>query len=156
MRGISTIRPLKPALIGLGLYKPARWLFDHAISRNRLRDQKRRASVLRQLICPGSLCFDVGANIGDYTASLLTAGARVIAIDPQPLAIRELTARFSGNSSVILEPVALGASTGTAEFYIRKHHETSSLLATSETNWETAEHIDMLRVPLTTLDELIT
>ena len=56
----------KVKLIEKGLYRPARFLIDHLVDRHRLGYHLRRRNFYRQMISPGDLCFDVGANIGDY------------------------------------------------------------------------------------------
>jgi len=149
----AKLRSLKASVIKAGLYKPARLAFDHVFNRDRVQNHKRRISLFRELISPGDLCFDVGANIGDYTAALKSAGARVVAIEPQPSCLRELRARFSGDKKVILVPFALGGTERVARFYIRQHHETSSLIE----NWESAESNDYLEkidIPVKTLEGL--
>jgi FkbM family methyltransferase len=147
------MRSLKAHVIKAGLYKPARFLFDHAVNRDRIRSHNRRKSLFQKIISPGDLCFDVGANIGDYTASLTAAGARVVAIEPQPSCLRELRARFSDDNRIVLVPFALGATEGTASFYIRQHHETSSLIE----SWDSAEtndYLEKIDIPVKTLESL--
>jgi FkbM family methyltransferase len=118
---------LKQTSIDLGLYKPARWIFDHSIRRTKLGARKTLASILKSFVAPGNLCFDVGANIGEYTESLLSLGANVVAVDPQPSALVELKARFANNPRVKIEPVALGSQPGIATLYIREHHGETGL-----------------------------
>jgi 16S rRNA A1518/A1519 N6-dimethyltransferase RsmA/KsgA/DIM1 with predicted DNA glycosylase/AP lyase activity len=72
----------------------------------RSQERRRRQNFYRQLIAPGDLCFDVGANIGDYTDTFLALGARVIAVEPQPSCADELRSRFAGNDRVTVLPVA--------------------------------------------------
>ncbi len=111
---------IKAKCIDLGLYKPARWLFDNIIDQKKRQLQRTRVNLFRSIIRPGDLCFDIGANKGDYTSALLEAGARVVAVEPQPSCIRELSARFNGNNRVCVIPTALGADCGTETFYVRK------------------------------------
>ena len=82
----------KQLSISTGLYRPARSLY-------RLLNQA-QSSKLRQefdfyskVIKPGSLCFDVGANIGEKSEIFLKAGASVVAFECQTDCLRELNAR---------------------------------------------------------------
>lgn len=142
---------LKEQIINLGIYKPVRWIVDRTISRSRLRANNVRIELLRDLVTPDDLCFDVGANIGDYTASLLAVGARVIAVDPQPSAIKELRARFYRNDRIVVEPVALGDREGKARFFVRDHHGASSFLE----NWGGGRYRETLELPIRTIESLI-
>jgi FkbM family methyltransferase len=47
--------------------------------------QERR--FYRDFVKPGDLVFDIGANKGDKTAALLSLGARVVAVEPNPVCI---------------------------------------------------------------------
>jgi FkbM family methyltransferase len=141
---------LKQLAISTGGYKPARWLLDHCANRDRLRYRHEIAALLSTIVKPDHLCFDVGANIGDYSEALLSLGARVVSIDPQPSAIRELRARFRGNPRIAIEPVGLSGAKREAEFFIRRHHGASGLNAALG---ETPDH--QITVQLVTLDEII-
>jgi FkbM family methyltransferase len=141
---------LKQTSMDLGLYKPARWIFDHSIRRSKLEARKTLTSVLKLFVAPGSLCFDVGANIGEYTASLLALGANVVAIDPQPSALAELKARFANNPRVKIESVALGSNPGIATLYIRKHHGETGLYQNLG-----SEPVTTAKIRIDTLDNLM-
>jgi FkbM family methyltransferase len=141
---------LKQKAIAAGVYKPARWLMDHVANRSRLESRKTLAHLLSTFVKPGDLCFDVGANIGDYTQTLLSIGARVVCVDPQPLAIRELTARYARNSRVKIEPVGLGARPGEATFYLRDHHGASGFYPDLDSPYKATT-----TVPVDTLENLV-
>jgi FkbM family methyltransferase len=49
------------------------------------------------MVSPGDLCFDIGANIGARTASLLALGAVVVAVEPQPKLAQSLKQQFWGS-----------------------------------------------------------
>jgi FkbM family methyltransferase len=153
MQLTAMMRSFKARTINTGLYRPARFVFDHFFERSRLRNHNRRVSLLKKIISPGDLCFDVGANIGDYTASLIAAGARVVAVEPQASCLQELSARFARDHRVVLVPCALGAKEQTAKFYVRKYHETSGLVQDWE-NSETNECLEIIDVPVKTLESL--
>jgi FkbM family methyltransferase len=122
----------------------------------RARNRRRARNFYRAFIAPGDLVFDVGANFGVWTRLLLDVGARVIAIEPQPGIFTEPRA--------VLEPVAVGRSSGECELRVKRDPGISGLSTLS------AEWPDLLTesgrvyegawagtipVRVTTLDELI-
>jgi FkbM family methyltransferase len=141
---------LKQKAIAAGVYKPARWFMDHVANRGRLESRRTLAHLLSSFVKPGDLCFDVGANIGDYTQTLLSIGAKVVCVDPQPLAIRELAARYAGNKRVTIEPVGLGAAPGEATFYLRDHHGASGFYPDLDSPYKATT-----TVPVDTLENLV-
>ncbi len=141
----------KDKMIALGLYRPARWLIDNVVDRNRAADHAARVSRFRSLLRQHSLCFDVGANIGDYAHSLACAGAKVIAIEPQPSCARELRARFRRNNKVTIIQAALGANRGIARLFLRESSGSSSLIEA----WENRPNIGSVDVEVETLDSII-
>ncbi len=67
-----------------------------------------------QQLGPGDLCIDLGANVGDYTATLAATGAVVHAFEPDPWSFGRLAARFATTPNVILHQAAVAATSGTA------------------------------------------
>jgi 16S rRNA A1518/A1519 N6-dimethyltransferase RsmA/KsgA/DIM1 with predicted DNA glycosylase/AP lyase activity len=47
--------------------------------------RQRLEQFYRRFITKGDLCFDLGAHTGNHTRVWLRMGARVIALEPQPL-----------------------------------------------------------------------
>jgi FkbM family methyltransferase len=142
---------VKFRLVEAGLYRPGRFLVDHLIDRRRIHDHQWRRNFYRQMIAPGELCFDVGANIGDYTDALMSIGAKVVAVDPQPSCIKELRARFRRNDRVTVVPVAVGETEGAAKFFLRKKTVSSGFIE----EWDDQENAGSIQVPVKTLDQLI-
>jgi len=56
--------------------------------------------IYNQIIKENDLVYDVGANIGKKTAMLLSCGAKVIAIEPQPLCINKLKSKYNNNKKL--------------------------------------------------------
>ena len=112
----------------------------------------------RQFVGPGDLVFDVGANMGERTRVFLALGARVVAVDPQPICLQKLRSLFGGNPSVTIVDKALGESAGTAELSICDDDSGISTLSEkwkresrfSEKSWSKRQTVE-----LTTLDALI-
>src|SRR6266704_2426115 len=65
-----------------------------------------------QFIAPGDLVFDVGAHVGDRVAAFRRLGARVVAVEPQPLLVKTLKLLYGRDRSVVIEPVAVGRDQG--------------------------------------------
>jgi FkbM family methyltransferase len=62
----------------------------------------------------GSLCIDLGANVGKISGELARTGARVHAFEPDPWAFGQLRDRLGGLANVTLHNAAIGARDGTA------------------------------------------
>lgn len=76
------------------------------------------------------MVFDVGANIGDKTAAFLALGARVIAVEPNPVCI-DLIRRTYGkaikNDRLYVEPLAVASHVSKINLTIfESNHEMSS------------------------------
>jgi FkbM family methyltransferase len=114
---------------------------------------------------PGDLCFDVGANIGKRTEVFLEIGARVVAVEPQPQCVLELSQRFGHADRLVVVAKALGSEPGVGRLMISLADTLSSMsndwvqTMTSSGRFrafETHSWKDSVDVPVTTLDELIT
>jgi FkbM family methyltransferase len=141
---------LKTLLIGTPLYRPARAvrrLFHGAETRRRERET---VAFYRALLPDGALAFDIGANVGEVAEALQRAGARVVAVEPQPECLAELRARCGGRRGFVAIPGVVGRRTGTATLYLRPHHAASSL----RRDW-LGETVGTLEVPMATLAELV-
>lgn len=126
------------------------------------RREGRRLRFYRRFVKRGSLCFDVGAHIGDRTALLLRLGARVVAVEPQGTCQDKLQRLFGRDPAFALVGEAVGAEPGEAELRwppggrplaSLSREWTERVRATGrfgDLEWSAVE-----RVPVTTLDELI-
>lgn len=114
-----------------------------------------------QFVSPGTLCFDVGANIGNRVKIFLNLQADVVAVEPQDECARVLRTVFGNNRHLTVVQKALGASEGEAVIMISNAHAISSLSPEwveavrgsgrfSEYSWDKKRV-----VPVTTLDSLI-
>ena len=114
----------------------------------------------RQFVHPGSLVFDIGANVGEMTRCFLSLGARqVIAVEPVPRCLERL--REVGDRVTVV-PSAAGAKVGTATLHVSN---ASTCLSTLSDKWltiaERAERFngtvwdEELSVPTITIDALI-
>jgi FkbM family methyltransferase len=113
----------------LRLYNMASRAHKAVISRTPS-SRRARSRALRfygDLIGPGDLCFDVGANIGNRTEVFLALGARVVAVEPQQVCLHYLEERFGREPRLTVVGKALGHQEGEAEMLISQAHVLSSL-----------------------------
>jgi len=116
-----------------------------------------------QWVRPGDLVFDIGAHLGDRTIAFAGLGARVVALEPQPVLFRWLSRIAGGRDSVELLELAAGESPQTATLAISRATPSVSTLSGSwrrkisrdnpgfrSVNWD-----ETVEVAVTTLDELI-
>ena len=115
-----------------------------------------------QFVRSGGLIFDIGAHVGDRVASFRRLGARVVAVEPQPAAMRALRLMFGRDAEVTLVPAAVGAARGTIQLHLNTQNPTVSSASTdfiaaaevapgwSEERWDCT-----IEVPALTLDDLI-
>ena len=61
----------------------------------------------------GDLAFDIGAHVGDRTGSFRRLGARVVALEPQPLCAEVIRRIYQGDAAVALIQSACGEKPGT-------------------------------------------
>lgn len=126
-------------------------------------DRAARMDALHaRFIGSGALVFDIGAHVGDRIASFRRLGARVVAVEPQPAALRALRLMFRRDPGVVLVPAAVGAAEGTARMHLNTRNPTVSTLspdfiaaARGAPGWEGQDWDRTLDVPVTTLDALI-
>jgi FkbM family methyltransferase len=126
-----------------------------------------RQRGLRRLYAPfvrdGDLVFDIGAHLGDRSVAFAALGARVVALEPQPLIARWLQRLVGRDERIVVRQEAVGARSGIERLAISRRAPTVSTLSTpwrtemKEANpgfrsvhWE--EEVD---VRVVTLDDLI-
>ncbi|MCO6187714.1 FkbM family methyltransferase [Rhizobium sp. L1K21] len=113
------------------------------------------------LISPDDLVFDIGAHAGSRSKTLLSLGAKVVAVEPQPAFADLIEKHFAGQLAGF-ERVAVGARPGEVSLRISRRHPT--VTTTSPDFVEKVGRTDGFRqvrwdsevvVPMTTLDLLI-
>ncbi len=123
-------------------------------------NKRRLYRFYRQFISRNDLCFDIGAHTGNRTDTWLRLGARVIAVEPQPLFGDLLTAKYGKDSHFVFLQKALGSSPGKASLKISSLNPT---LSTLSKQWkDVINDIDKrivwdeeIEVTVITLDQLI-
>ncbi|MEM9341788.1 MAG: FkbM family methyltransferase [Pseudomonadota bacterium] len=111
---------------------------------------------------PGALAFDIGAHLGDRTASFRRLGARVVAVEPQPAVFRALRLLHGSDPGVHLLAAAVGAEPGEMEMFVNTANPTVSTVAedlvTSARHakgWSDQVWDRVITTPVLTLDQLI-
>ncbi|MCO6416980.1 FkbM family methyltransferase [Siccirubricoccus sp. KC 17139] len=110
---------------------------------------------------PGELGFDIGAHVGDRTASFRRLGARAVAVEPQPRLARLLRLLFHRDPGVALVAALVGAAPGEAMLRLNTANPTvatasEAFIAAADgaPGWEGQRWDRELRLPVTTLDAL--
>jgi len=119
-------------------------------------DISRALTFYSELIRPGDLCFDIGANVGDRTALFLSLGARVVAVEPQPGCVAILRERFAPDDVQVLAQ-GLGRRSGSAPLVVNR---SNSGLSTMSERWRRDRFpedawAEPIEVPISTLDDLV-
>jgi FkbM family methyltransferase len=110
----------------------------------------------------GGLAFDIGAHVGDRTGSFRRLGARVVALEPQPLCAQAIRAIYRDDPGVTLIEAACGDHPGKVALNVNSANPTVSTVSTAfvaaadgADGWEGQRWDDAIQVPCTTLDLLI-
>jgi FkbM family methyltransferase len=110
----------------------------------------------------GDLAFDVGSHVGDRIGSFRRLGARVVALEPQPLCAQAVRAIYAGDRAVTLVQAACAAAPGRLTLRINSANPTVSTVsaefvaaAAGAGGWEDQQWDCEVEVPATTLDALI-
>jgi FkbM family methyltransferase len=128
-------------------------------------DRRRRAAMdrlYRRFVDPGDLVFDIGAHVGDRVGAFRRLGARVVAVEPQPLLAKTLRWLYGRDRFVTIEPAAVGRREG--ELLLRVNPDNPTVTTASEdfiraataaSGWKNERWTQRVAVPVTTLDALI-
>ncbi len=126
-----------------------------------------RAALLdafhRRFLDPGDLAFDIGAHVGDRTASFRRLGARVVCVEPQPRLDRLLRLLFRRDPAVARVAALVGAAPG-GEAVLRLNTANPTVATASPgfiaaatagaPGWEGQRWDGAVSRPVTTLDAL--
>jgi FkbM family methyltransferase len=114
-----------------------------------------------RFLAPGELGFDIGAHVGDRTASFRRLGARALCVEPQPRLARLLRLLFHRDPGVIRVATLVGAAPGEAVLRLNTANPTVATAssdfvaaAAGAPGWEGQVWDSALRLPVTTLDAL--
>jgi FkbM family methyltransferase len=115
-----------------------------------------------QFVRPGSLCFDIGAHVGNRARSFARLGARVVVLEPQPDLARFLRFLFRRDPRVLVRAEAVAASPGRVTLLVSPRTPTVTtgspgfIAATARVpSFAWVRWDERVEVPATTLDALI-
>lgn len=116
------------------------------------------SSLIRQGIKPATV-IDVGANVGQFAvaSAKLFAATRIISFEPDPQTAEIFKKNTRSFSTIELHQKALGSEKGTAEFFVNKDSQVSSMLALSHARLEEFPGrtvTNSITVDIDTLDDL--
>ena len=151
---VTVANAAERTLCALHVYRPTRNAYQRAFNRAHWRDRAALRELLRPFVPRGGFVFDVGANRGRLSELFLELGARVVAVEANPLLAARIKRCYG--RAVTVEPVALGASDGTVSLHIgqRDGHSTVSSQWLETVNGD-YRFVGTVEVPQTTLSELI-
>lgn len=119
-------------------------------------------ALYARFVAAGDLAFDIGSHVGDRIGSFRRLGARVVALEPQPLCMRAVRAIYAGDDRVTLVESACGADSGTVTMHVNSANPTVSTAspgfvraADGAAGWEGQVWDSKIEVSATTLDALI-
>jgi FkbM family methyltransferase len=119
-------------------------------------------ALYRRFLKAGDLAFDIGSHVGDRICSFRRLGARVVALEPQPVCATVIRAIHGGDRDVTLIQSACGAVEGLLQLHINSANPTVTTAssdfvraADGAGGWEGQVWDTVLDVPVTTLDALI-
>ena len=118
---------------------------------------QRRSVISTPPVGGGGVVVDAGANKGVYTSAVLRSGAplrKLLMIEPAPALNKELSALAAQYSSVIFEPVAVGANPGTMDLHYDSEGSGLGSLYLRDIRHHGIALSHSVPVPVTTLDEL--
>lgn len=119
-------------------------------------------ALYARFVQPGALAFDIGSHVGDRIGSFRRLGARVVALEPQPLCARVIRTLYADDPHVTLVEAAGSDRPGRLTLRINSANPTVSTAspdfigaADGAGGWEGQLWDAEIEVPCTTLDALI-
>lgn len=145
---------VKWALQQTGLFPTARSVY-RTLNRSIRANKAREIAFYKSLLPENSLCFDIGANLGQKTEVLVACGARVICVEPNEMCLPTLNFQFANRNNVRLVTEAVGSTSGFATMHVDGTAATASLRPEWNKMFGQGSETVPQVVPITTLDVLI-
>jgi FkbM family methyltransferase len=137
----------------LGLIRLINFFRIRILGRSQIYEERFSTAMLSS-IRHGDVVWDVGANLGLYTARFLERvgqDGQVVAFEPAPMCFRALASKFSGLSAVCLENAAMGAHEGKALMHLERDPlaPTHQILDANQNHGlRTTEAAEVIEVPI--------
>ncbi len=122
--------------------------------------RKKMPGFYAKFVRKGDLCFDIGAHAGLITGIFLELGAKVVAVEPQPLC-HEITKKYGSNKNLVT--INKGVASRPGSLYLTVMDNCNSISTMSE-RWRTkgrfseeykSANVRSILVSVVTLDYLI-
>lgn len=85
-------------------------------------------AALKELVSPGSVVYDIGANRGELSAFFASLGARVFSFEPVPTTYTSL----AGRAGVVSFPFAVGEADGDMPIWLPRNSDQNASFAELE------------------------
>jgi FkbM family methyltransferase len=119
-------------------------------------------ALYSRFVKTGDLAFDIGSHVGDRIGAFRRLGARVVALEPQPLCAHAIRTIYAGDGGVTLVESACGPTAGRLSLQVNSANPTVTTAsrdfikaADGAGGWEGQVWDREIEVPVTTLDDLI-
>jgi FkbM family methyltransferase len=132
------------------------WIYLRLYLLGKRLTERAELATLRELIVPGMVIADIGANAGFYTiemASMVGPSGRIVAFEPDPLNFRFLQGRTrrAHASNVEAFQMAVGDKTGRAILYCSAYNRADNRLHASHHE----AHVEASEVHVCSLDDFV-
>jgi len=120
---------------------------------------EKETELLDHFLSPGDVCFDVGANFGQWSYRMsrrVGSSGKVFAIEPMPVTLRmlERVVKRMRLDNVKIHPLAIGNMKGDAALHVDGGFKFSNLPCVRVINKE-CDDISDLKIKMTTIDLLV-
>lgn len=121
-----------------------------------LGDSRPDIQLVASLCDPNKISLDIGADLGEFTISMLASSRSVIAFEPRPAQAHDLTSMFDAvGAAVQVQAMALSDSSGSTVMRVVESEPGRSTIDTSNTLGDVSgAKIRSIDVPVRRLDEL--
>jgi FkbM family methyltransferase len=110
-------RKLEEFLWVTGAHRAARRLYASTLGRDVAKAQRTMKDFYSSVVQPGTLVFDIGANVGVFSAIFASLGAKVVAVEPNSDCVRHMTLSYN-NKTINVIQAAVGDQMGLATLNI--------------------------------------
>jgi FkbM family methyltransferase len=134
---------------------PLQTFFENILVKFR---RKNMVSMYSGFVNAGDLVFDIGAFRGLITDILLSIGAKVVAIEPNPGMLASLKKKYEGNPDVTVLNMGAGAEDCDLEFRVNEKMPQNCTFSESfikDSRYSLRTWDKTIKVPVTRLDTLI-
>lgn len=112
----------------IGLHAPARYLYSATLGREAALARQKMKEFYRGVVLPGTLVFDIGANVGVLSAIFASLGARVVALEPNADCVRHIQLSYPDLDIEVIQ-AAVGAQNGLAVLNVSNERDVRSSIS---------------------------